>query len=409
MTTTPSQRTTPLHQVHEQAGASFTDFGGWLMPLKYGSELAEHQAVRTSAGLFDLSHMGEVRVSGPEAAAALDYALVGKISAVKPGKAKYSLVCTEAGTVLDDVIVYRLDAAEPDADGVVDPGTEFLVVPNAGNASAVAAALSERASQFEATVTDESAQSALVAVQGPEAARILTGALVESAAVEIVEMKYYSALESTVRTEQGEVPVLVARTGYTGEDGFELIIGPEPDAEQLSAQATAVWNALVSAAEQCGADLLPCGLASRDSLRLEAGMPLYGNELDLEHLPAESGVGPVVAYKKEGDFVGRASLEAARERAETEAAEGTDTRQVLVGLQGEGRRAARSGYPVLDGDGAVVGKVTSGAPSPTLGHPVALARVDARHSAVGTALQVDLRGRPEAFTVVELPFYQRER
>lgn len=406
MTTTPSQRTTPLHQVHEQAGATFTDFGGWLMPLKYGSELAEHQAVRTSAGLFDLSHMGEVRVSGPAAAAALDYALVGKISAVKPGKAKYSLVCTEAGTVLDDVIVYRLDSAEPDADGAVAPGTEFLVVPNAGNASAVASALSERASRFDATVTDESAQTALVAVQGPESARILGAALTESAAQSLAELKYYSAITSAVRTEQGEVPVLVARTGYTGEDGFELITGPVADAEQLGAQATDVWNALVSAAAQIDADLVPCGLASRDSLRLEAGMPLYGNELDLEHLPAESGVGPVVAYKKDGDFVGRAALEKARDAA---SAEGAASGQVLVGLQGAGRRAARAGYPVLDGEGAVVGKVTSGAPSPTLGYPVALARVDARQSAVGTGLQVDLRGRPEQFTVVELPFYRRER
>lgn len=339
MTTTPSQRTTPLHQVHEQAGATFTDFGGWLMPLKYGSELAEHQAVRTSAGLFDLSHMGEVRVSGPAAAAALDYALVGKISAVKPGKAKYSLVCTEAGTVLDDVIVYRLDSAEPDADGAVAPGTEFLVVPNAGNASAVASALSERASRFDATVTDESAQTALVAVQGPESARILGAALTESAAQSLAELKYYSAITSAVRTEQGEVPVLVARTGYTGEDGFELITGPVADAEQLGAQATDVWNALVSAAAQIDADLVPCGLASRDSLRLEAGMPLYGNELDLEHLPAESGVGPVVAYKKDGDFVGRAALEKARDAA---SAEGAASGQVLVGLQGAGRRAALS-------------------------------------------------------------------
>lgn len=286
------------------------------------------------------------------------------------------------------------------------PGTEFLVVPNAGNASAVASALSERASRFDATVTDESAQTALVAVQGPESARILGAALTESAAQSLAELKYYSAITSAVRTEQGEVPVLVARTGYTGEDGFELITGPVADAEQLGAQATDVWNALVSAAAQIDADLVPCGLASRDSLRLEAGMPLYGNELDLEHLPAESGVGPVVAYKKDGDFVGRAALEKARDAA---SAEGAASGQVLVGLQGAGRRAARAGYPVLDGEGAVVGKVTSGAPSPTLGYPVALARVDSAHSEVGSALQVDLRGRPESFTVVELPFYQRGR
>jgi aminomethyltransferase len=391
-------RTTPLHAVHAEAGATFTDFGGWQMPLKYGSELSEHHAVRKAAGLFDLSHMGEVRVTGPQSAEALDYALTARVSNVAPGRAKYSLICTEAGTILDDLIVYRLD------DGEDDSAREYLVVPNAGNASSVAAALTERSVGFEATVRNESAQTALVAIQGPEAARILSMVLPEEQAAALPELKYYAARAVTVRTGTGEVSVLLARTGYTGEDGFELIIGPVADRDELSAAATAVWQALSAAGAEAGVELLPCGLASRDSLRLEAGMPLYGNELDLGHLPSESGAGMAVPLKsKETDFVGRDALLAARE-----AGTGTTTGQTIVALKAAGRRAARAGYPVLDGDGNRIGEVTSGIPSPTLGYPIALARVDVAHRELGTELAVDLRGKAEPFTVVELPFYRRQ-
>lgn len=392
-------RTTPLHAVHAEAGAAFTDFGGWQMPLKYGSELSEHRAVREAAGLFDLSHMGEVRVTGPQSAQALDYALTARVSAVEPGRAKYSLICTEAGTVLDDLIVYRLD------DGEDDSAREYLVVPNAGNAARVAAALTERSVGFEATVRDESAQTALVAIQGPEAAGVLSRVLPEDEAAALPGLKYYAARPATVRAgADGEVPVLLARTGYTGEDGFELIIGPVADREQLSAAATAVWNALAAAAEEAGVGLLPCGLASRDSLRLEAGMPLYGNELDLGHLPSESGVGMAVPLKsKETTFVGRDALLAARE-----AGTGVTSGQTIIALQAAGRRAARAGYAVLDGEGNRIGEVTSGIPSPTLGYPIALARVDVAYREPGTELAVDLRGKAEPFTVVDLPFYRRQ-
>jgi aminomethyltransferase len=391
-------RTTPLHAVHAEAGATFTDFGGWQMPLKYGSELSEHHAVRKAAGLFDLSHMGEVRVTGPQAAEALDYALTARVSNVAPGRAKYSLICTEAGTILDDLIVYRLD------DGQDDSAREYLVVPNAGNASSVAAALTERSVGFEATVRNESAQTALVAIQGPEAARVLSLVLPEDEAAALPELKYYAARTVTVRTGTGEVPVLLARTGYTGEDGFELIIGPVADRDELSAAATAVWHALSAAGAEAGVEVLPCGLASRDSLRLEAGMPLYGNELDLGHLPSESGAGMAVPLKsKETDFVGRDALLAARE-----AGTGTTSGQAIVALRAAGRRAARAGYAVLDGDGNRIGEVTSGIPSPTLGYPIALARVDVAHREPGTEVAVDLRGKAEPFTVVELPFYRRQ-
>ncbi|MCK6095482.1 glycine cleavage system aminomethyltransferase GcvT [Micrococcus sp. EYE_162] len=387
---TDSLRNSPLHPVHEAAGASFTDFGGWNMPLKYGSELAEHKAVRGSAGLFDLSHMGEVRVSGPEAGAMLDHALSSTLSVLKPGRAKYALCLTDAGTILDDLIVYRRD------DGAAGSEPDFLVVPNAGNIAAVHTALNQRASGWDATVEDESASTAVVAVQGPCAEAILAHAM-PAQAEQLAGLKYYGHLTLSLPTDAGEVTVLVARTGYTGEDGFELFV-PADSRQEAGDRGSAVWNAMLQAAEAADVELTPCGLASRDSLRLEAGMPLYGNELDTAHQPHASGVSFAVPAAKEADFVGKAALVGA-----------DGVQEVLVGLRGEGRRAARHGYPVLDAEGNRVGEVTSGAPSPTLGFPIAMARVAREHAAEGTSLQVDLRGKGEPFTVVPLPFYRRER
>ena len=370
---TVSPKHTSLHAGHAALGASFTDFGGWDMPLKYGSELAEHRAVREAAGLFDLSHMGEVWAAGPDAAAFLDYALVGNLSAVAAGKAKYSLICTPAGGIIDDLIVYRL--AED----------RFLVVPNAGNAPTVAAELAERSAGFDVTVTDASDTTSLVAVQGPSAEAIVLALVPDAEAEKVTGLRYYATEVATV----AGTPVLLARTGYTGEDGFELFVP--------NAQAPALWAALADAGAPHG--LVPAGLACRDSLRLEAGMPLYGNELSLETNPFEAGLGPVVSFKKEADFVGRAALETAKAAGPA---------RKLVGLKGLGRRAARAHYPVLN-DGAVVGEVTSGQPSPTLGYPVALAYVDAGLAEPGTRLEVDLRGKAEPFEVVALPFYKRQK
>ncbi len=377
---------TALYEEHKKLGASFTDFGGWQMPLKYSSELAEHHAVRKSAGLFDLSHMGEVWVTGPEAAAFLDYALVGKISAMAIGKAKYSLICNEDGGIIDDLITYRRPAA---ADGT----DRFLVVPNAGNAKVVAAALAERAGGFNVTVEDASAVTSLIAVQGPKAEEILLR-LVPAAQHELVTgLKYYAAVEVPFMFGGAGQDLLLARTGYTGEDGFEIFVAND--------DAAALWQALVAIAED--GELTPAGLASRDSLRLEAGMPLYGNELSLEGDPFAAGLGPVVALSKEGDFVGKAAL-----AAKKEAGAGTTAGRKLVGLKGLGRRAGRGHYPVLK-DGAVVGEVTSGQPSPSLGYPVAMAYVDVEFTEPGTALDIDLRGKAEPFEVVALPFYKRQK
>ncbi|MCQ1946151.1 glycine cleavage system aminomethyltransferase GcvT [Arthrobacter sp. zg-Y1116] len=374
-----TEKYTALYEAHKQLGASFTDFGGWQMPLKYSSELAEHKAVRSAAGLFDLSHMGEVEVSGPDAGAFLDYALVGKLSAVKVGRAKYSLITNNDGGIIDDLISYRL------ADD------SYLVVPNAGNADTVAAELASRAEDFDVAVNNVSAETSLVAVQGPVAEAILLDLVPADQAETVTGMKYYAAATVGIRAGERTLDLLVARTGYTGEDGFEIYVSND--------DAAALWSALLAAGEDRG--LIPAGLACRDSLRLEAGMPLYGNELTLDTDPYAAGLGPVVALSKEGNFVGRAALEARK-------AAGPARR--LVGLKGSGRRSARSHYPVLSSDGeTVIGEVTSGAPSPTLGFPIALAYVDTPFTEPGTALSVDLRGKPEPFTVVELPFYKRSK
>ncbi|GAT83658.1 glycine cleavage system protein T [Streptomyces sp. F-3] len=372
-TDAPRLRRTPLDALHRSLGATMTDFAGWEMPLRYGSEREEHLAVRTRAGLFDLSHMGEITVTGPQAVALLNYALVGNIATVGPGRARYTMICRADGGILDDLIVYRTGEHE------------YLVVANASNAQAVLDALTERAAGFDAEVRDDRDAYALLAVQGPEALAVLKP-LTDA---DLDGLKYYAALSGTV----AGVPALIARTGYTGEDGFELFVAPD-DAERL-------WQALTEAGAPAG--LVPCGLSCRDTLRLEAGMPLYGNELSTALTPFDAGFGRVVKFDKEGDFVGREALLAAAERVAAEPS------RVLVGLVAQGRRVPRAGYSVV-ADGKVIGEVTSGAPSPTLGKPIAMAYVDAAYAAPGTTgVAVDIRGSHEPYEVVALPFYKRQK
>jgi len=372
----PAPRRTPLAAVHHDLGATMTDFAGWLMPLRYGSETAEHRAVRSAAGLFDLSHMGELLVTGDGAAAALDYALTGLASAIAPGRARYTMICAPDGGVIDDLIVYRLAAAE------------YLIVANASNAATVAGELTERAAGRGAAVTDRTTDYALIAIQGPRAA----GILAKLTSTDLDQVRYYASHQATVAGRGA----LLARTGYTGEDGFEIFVSPQ--------DAVPVWQALTEAGE--GAGLVPAGLAARDSLRLEAGMPLYGNELGRDVTPFDAGLGRVVKLDKPGDFVGRAAL---TERAKAEPA------RELVGLIGQTRRVPRHGYRVL-WDGEPCGTVTSGVPSPTLGRPIAMAYVAAKaaaqaRSAAGDGqgrLAVDVRGTAEPASLVALPFYKRQ-
>jgi aminomethyltransferase len=340
------------------------------MPVRYTSDLAEHHAVRAAAGLFDISHMAEFFIEGADSADYLDYALAGRLSTMQVGKAKYSLVLDPSGGIIDDVIVYRL-------------GDErFLVIANAGNRDAVAAALAERAAGRSVTVLDATDDYSLVAVQGPRARAVLdaTDAL-DSFSEPLDELRYYAAVAASF----GGHPVLIARTGYTGEDGYELLIS--------NAQAGALWDALRAAGTPSG--LVPAGLAARDTLRLEAGMPLYGHELSLDIVPAQAGLARAVAADKT-DFVGRAGLSSVVAAAAP----------VLVGLVSAGKRAGRAGYAVLDGDRRV-GEITSGALSPTLGYPIAMAFVAPASSAPGTELFIDVRGTRVPATVTALPFYRR--
>lgn len=365
----PDELLSPLHELHVEAGALFTDFAGWQMPLRYKSDLAEHHAVRRAAGLFDLSHMGEIVVVGPEAADALDYALAGRLSAIAEGQAKYSLLLARDGGILDDLVVYRTGA------------DRYLVVANAANRALVAEELRERCSIFDCLVEDESDDIALIALQGPLSAEILRNLEGFDAAI-LDGLGYYRC----AATEWLGHNVLLARTGYTGEDGFEVIVD--------QAGAPRLWTALADHGADDG--LLPAGLGCRDTLRLEAGMPLYGHELDESIDPFTAGLGFAVKLDR-GDFIGRDALRAARENA---------NRQRRVGLVFSGKRIAREGAGVLSA-GAAVGRVTSGGFSPTLNHPIAMAYVAPAVATAGTVVEVDIRGKSESAQVVRLPFYRR--
>jgi aminomethyltransferase len=368
--TAPEQlHETALLEVHRALGARLIDFGGWLMPVQYTGILEEHRAVRERAGLFDLSHMGELFVEGDEAGDALAAALITDPRTLAVGRAQYSLICAPDGGVIDDLIVYRLG------------DQRFLVVANAGNAATVSEELGRRLADWRAILDDRSLVTSLVAIQGPRSAEILA-TLTD---IDLGSLKYYAIAEGSV----AGIPALVARTGYTGEDGFEIFVdwdrGPD------------VWNAIAEAGK--AADIIACGLGARDTLRLEAGMPLYGNELGRDVNPYEANLGRVVKLEKPGDFVGREALQAA-------SAETPD--KLLVGLVITGRGIARHGYPVLAGDRRT-GVVTSGTHSPTIGKPIAMAYVAPTDAAPGTLLAVEVREQPVSAEVVPLPFYKRGR
>jgi len=325
--------------------------------------------VRGGAGLFDVSHMGRVAFRGEGAAEFLQGLVTNDLSAVRPGHAQYNLICNPEGGVLDDLVVYRQGEQE------------YLVIANASNTAVVLSELRSRASGFDAVVADATDDYALIAVQGPAAAGILSS-LTD---LDLGAMKYYAGAFGSV----AGCPCWVARTGYTGEDGFEVYCRP-PD-------AVAVWEAVSASGTPEG--LVPAGLAARDTLRLEAGMPLYGNELGPDMTPFEAGLGRVVKFDKPGDFVGRSAL--------LVAASASPPRR-LVGLTIESRRVARHGYPVLV-DGVACGVVTSGAPSPTLGHPIAMAYLNASADARDAVLTVGIRGENVPAQLTDLPFYSRSR
>jgi aminomethyltransferase len=361
--------TTALVDIHRSLGARLIEFGGWLMPVQYSGILEEHRAVRERAGLFDLSHMGELFVEGADAGDALAAAVISDPRTLAVGRAQYSMIVAPDGGVIDDLIIYRLG------------GERFLVVANAGNAAIVADALAERLGRWKAVLDDRSLATSLVAIQGPRAAEVLQ----PLTTADLAALRYYAITEADV----AGVQALVARTGYTGEDGFELFVD--------WARGPLVWQALAEAGKSAG--VVPVGLGARDTLRLEAGMPLYGNELDRGTNPYEAGLGRVVKLDKGGDFVGRGALEKVNR-------DGIEKR--LVGLVITGRGIARHGYEV-DAGARSTGVVTSGTHSPTLGKAIAMAYVAPGDGEPGTILQVKVRDQPVPAQVVPLPFYKRKR
>lgn len=364
---------TALTSRHEALGARMVPFAGWYMPVQYSGILNEHRTVRTAAGLFDLGHMGQVRVTGPDALDYLQQITTNDVSALQPGEAQYSMLPNPTGGVIDDIIVYRLQD---------EPG--YFVVINAANHAKDVAWLREQRGarpRLEVDVRDVSDELGMIAIQGPNALEIV-GTLTETP---LSDLKPFSIARATV----AGIPVLAARTGYTGEDGFEFYVPQESTA--------ALWDALMAAGEPLG--LAPIGLGARDTLRLEARMPLYGNELADDISPLEAGVGWAVKLEK-GDFIGRDAIARLKE-------DGVPRKTVGFRLV-ERAGSARHGYEVQV-DGRVVGVVTSGGRSPSLGDEIGLALVDADVAGVGKPLDIIIRGRPVRAEQVKLPFYRRSK
>ncbi len=365
MTTDTMLRRTPLFDRHKALGGKLVEFGGWEMPVQYSGLTEEHVAVRTKAGLFDVSHMGEIRVRGPRALEVVQGLTTNDASALADGRIQYSAFLTERGTFVDDLLTYRV---APD---------DYLLVVNAGNTPKDVAWAVARAVDG-GSVEDESPRWAQIALQGPLSLEILQ----PLCDVDLSPVGYYHFRVGKV----AGVPSIVSRTGYTGEDGFEVYCPPDG--------AVTVWDAILEAGRPKG--LVPAGLGARDTLRLEAKMALYGNDIDDTTTPWEADLGWIVKMKK-GDFTGRAALE--RQKAE-------GVQRKLVGFEVTGRGIARHGHPVLFADGAR-GVVTSGTQTPTVGRAIGLAYVPVGRTAVGTPFQVDVRGRMVSAVVVPTPFYKK--
>ena len=360
-------RRTSLDACHEAAGGRMVPFAGWRMPVHYSSLLAEHESVRTAAGLFDVSHMGEFRVHGPDAEAYLQSLTPNDVSKLKPGRAHYSALLTEKAVYVDDLLVYRLTA------------NEFMIVVNAANVEKDFQWMDSHR-RGDIALENVSDDYALLALQGPRALEILAPLSSEN----VSAIRYYRFKTGTV----AGASALISRTGYTGEDGFELYLAPE--------DAPEVWNRLLEAGEPLG--LQPAGLGARDTLRLEAGMALYGHEIDETITPWEADLGWTVKLSK-GDFLGRDALvENPSERR----------RRQLVGFEIRGRGIARQGHAVLE-NGEEIGRVTSGTFSPTFKKALGMAYVPTRLAAAGTALTIDVRGKSLDAMVVETPFYRRTK
>jgi aminomethyltransferase len=362
-------KTTALHGVHLALGAKMTPFGGWDMPLAYGSIRDEHAAVRARAGLFDLGHMGRFSFTGPDRVRLLERVATNRYEDLPEGRARYALICQPDGGVIDDIIAYVLE-------------DECFVVVNASNRDTDLAWIRQQRadSGLDAEVADRSDELAMLAVQGPASVAILSGLT----GADLDAVPYYGITAA----ELGGVPTLCARTGYTGEDGFELYFA--------ASEAEAMWARLLEHGAAHG--LQPCGLGARDTLRLEAAMPLYGHEITREVNPYEAGLGFAVKLDKAEPYPGQQALAHVKE---------SGAARRLVCIVCTGRRIPRDGQPVRM-DGEPVGTVTSGTFSPTLERPVCMALIDRGRYAMGAAVTIDVRGKELPGEIVKRPFYKRE-
>ncbi len=363
---------TPLHAWHHAHGARMAEFANYEMPIQYAGIVAEHQATRTAAGVFDISHMGRLRFDGPRADQLLDHLLTRRIIDMQTGQVRYSLVCNEEGGILDDVLVSCLESPSGK--------NYFLLVVNASNRSKMVRWIKPHLSDFpDVEFHDVTEATAMIAIQGPKAIEICKPLLPASA----LALGYYRAKV----TDQMSKPCIVSRTGYTGEDGLELIVKAE--------DAVRVWENIMLAGREFGIQAV--GLGARDTLRLEAGMPLYGHELDEAIDPFQAGLG-FACNLKDRTFVGREALEQKSKDVNL---------PKRVGLVLDGRRAARQGANMLDADSRVVGQVTSGSFSPTLDKPIAMAYLNPAVAIAGTTLDIDIRGTQVSASIVPLPFYKK--
>ncbi len=364
---------TPLDAWHRANGGKMVPFAGYDMPVQYESIVSEHQACRTTAALFDVSHMGRLRFDGDGSDQFLDRILTREVANLPVGTVRYGLICNEEGGVLDDVLVSHLETPSQ--------RRFHLMVVNASNREKILKWLTPVLEDFPTvTMSDRTELTAMIAVQGSAAIETCKRLF----SFDPARLKYYRA----VITDQFAKPVIVSRTGYTGEDGLELIVRAE--------EATRIWENLLLIGRDAG--FIAAGLGARDTLRLEAGMPLYGHELNENIDPLSAGL-DFACNLKERSFIGQ--------RALTKIAEAGPT-TVRIGLRPEGKRPAREGCPVLDSAGQRIGEVTSGGPSPTLGYPISMAYVDTRH-ANDNEFQIDIRGKLVVAKPVSLPFYKRPK
>lgn len=364
---------TPYFNWHQAHGGRIVDFAGWAMPVQYTSITEEHSAVRTQCGLFDISHMGRLEFQGPDAVRLLDHLLTNDVASLQPGQVRYALFCNEQGGILDDVLVYRL------TEGLDGAATHLLVV-NASNREKILQWIEQNREGFDATVIDRTFEWMMLALQGPRACELFRS----YGSPDPSGFRYYTAWRGT--TPRGAV--ITSRTGYTGEDGIELMIP--------AAIAADVWNDLWEKGREFG--LTACGLGCRDTLRLEGAMPLYGHELSENIDPLTAGLGFAVKLQKP-DFIGRSALQAIAAQP---------LPATRVGLKLSGRRIARE-HAIVQFDGRQVGEVTSGTFSPTLQEAIAMAYVEPSLATIGQSLSVDIRGKSEPATVVPLPFYKRQK